>query len=469
LKANRPVSEPNRSISRRKVLAGAALPALSFAQPTARRQPNILLIMADDLAAWMLGCYGNREIHTPHIDALARGGIRFLNSFVCTPAGSPSRATLFTGRTPMQHGIQDFLTDRPIDDPPQGQFAPPPSFANETMLSDILAGRRYRCGFVGRWHMGSDQNPQHEFEFWYTLVGRNVYQNPRMSQNGQLRDEKGYLPDLITQGALRFLDNQQPDQPFFLVVSHLNPHAPYQGHPQKYYDQYANSSFEGLGWEPAAPNALREKNFLQDMVASIRQCAAATTALDDQLPPLLTKLQERGLRQDTLILLVGDNGFLLGRHGLWSAGHASYPINMYEEVVRVPVICNWPGKTPVQAARPELVSFYDVVPTLCEACGAPVPDRNLCGRSFLPLLMGRSMPRKEPWRNLVFGLLRNTAMARDNRYKLVRRNEGKGPNEFYDLRGDPRENQNQYDNPQFLTVRDRLARDLASWTERFSS
>ncbi len=431
----------------------------------------MLLIIADDLASWMVGCYGNREIRTPNIDALARGGTRFINNYVCTPICSPSRATLFTGRTPMQHGIQDFLTDRPIETPPQGQLAPPASFSSEVMLSDILAAQGYRCGYTGKWHMGSDQTPQHQFDYWYSMLGGSTtYQNPRMSFNGQLVDEKGYLADLITQRANRFLENQKADRPFFLVASYFNPHTPYEGHPQKYYDMYANTKFDTVGWERAAPNALREKDYLKDIVGNIRKCAAATTALDDQIPVLLAKLQERGLRDNTLILFVGDNGYLLGRHGLWSKGLASDPINMYEEVMQVPMIWNWPGKVPVQSSRPELVSFYDVLPTVCDATGAaPPPGRNLCGKSFLPVLTGKTMPKRQPWRNLVFGHFRNTEMARDTRFKLVQRNDGKGPNELYDLRTDPREKVNLYDNPRFVTARDHLAVELGTWKRQYSS
>jgi arylsulfatase A-like enzyme len=458
------------SSSRRRFLLAAAGTPMLAQKRTVPAPPNVLLIIADDLAAWMLGCYGNREIRTPNLDWLARGGVRFNDCFVCTPISSASRATLFTGRTPMQHGIQDFLTDRPVDNPPQGQFAPPATFQNESMLSDLLAGQGYRCGYSGKWHMGSDQTPQHHFDYWYAMPGGSAsYQNPRMSLNGQLVDEKGYLADLITQRANQFLDQQRPGKPFFLVASYFNPHVPYDGHPQKYYDLYAQTKFDSAGWAPAAPNALREKEYLQDPVGNLRKCAAATTALDDQIPPLLAKLQERGLRDDTLILFTGSSGFLLGRHGLWSNGLASDPINMYEEAIKVPMIWNWPGKAPTEGARPELVSFYDVLPTLCEATGTPLPSRNLCGRSFFPILTGASLPKKQPWRNEVFGHFRNTEMARDARYKLVQRNDGKGPNELYDLGVDPRERTNQYANPQFLTVRERLARDLQAWRSRYSS
>jgi arylsulfatase A-like enzyme len=156
---------------------------------------------------------------------------------------------------------------------------------------------------------------------------------------------------------------------------------------------------------------------------------------------------------------------------LWSKGLASDPINMYEEVMRVPLIFSWPGKVPAEATAPELISFADIMPTLCEAAGAQAPtDRNLTGRSFLYIARREVPPRGTPrWRNLVFGHFRNTEMARDNRYKLVLRNQGSGPNELYNIFEDPRERKNLYDDPKFITVRDRLAKEIADWRQRTSS
>lgn len=452
-------------LNRRTFLMGAGAAVYAANPPVAR--PNVLLIIADDLAAWMTGCYGNKEIRTPNIDLLARSGMRFTNSFVCTPMCSPSRATLFTGRTPRQHGIYDFLNSHPVENPPQGQLEPPASFGSEVMLSDVLSAQGYNCGYSGKWHMGNDEQPKHGYQYTYTMLGgSSPYQNPKMSLNGQVRNEQGYMPDLITQHAIAFLDQQKSDKPFFLTVSHFNPHTPYEGHPQKYYDMYANSNFETFGFESAASNALREKDMLKDTLGNLRKCAASTTALDDQIPVLLRKLQERGLRDNTLVVFTGDNGYLLGRHGLWSKGEASYPYNMYEEVMAVPMIWSWPGKVPPESYVPELVSFYDLLPSICEVTGANVPAKNLCGRSYAPLAKRQRLPKKEPWNNIVFGHLRNTEMVRDKRYKLVLRDEGKSPGELYDLASDPREKVNQYTNPQFSTVRDRLTQELAAWRKK---
>jgi arylsulfatase A-like enzyme len=206
---------------------------------------------------------------------------------------------------------------------------------------------------------------------------------------------------------------------------------------------------------------------LTDIVGNLRKCAASVTALDDQIPVLLRKLQDRKLWDNTLVIFTGDNGYLLGRHGLWSKGLASDPPNMYEEVVKVPFIVSWPGKVPTAEVAPELISFYDVFPTICEATGVAAPaDRKLTGRSFLPIAKRDPLPKNQPWKNVVFAHLRNTFMARDARYKLVLRNDGKGPNELFDVRADPMEKTNRYDDPQYSAVRQRLTRELESWKTR---
>ncbi len=459
--------------SRRELISSAAVSPLlgqKKKQAADARRPNILLILCDDLAAWMLGCYGNREIRTPNIDFLARTGVRFLNSYVATPICSASRATLFTGRLPRQHGIHDFLSDNPIADPPQGQKAPPDSFRNETMIPDLLAGAGYRCGYVGKWHMGDNQTPQHNCRFWYTMLGGG-YQDPKMSWNGQVVEEKGYLTDHLTAKALEFLDQQQAGQPFFLTASYFNPHTPYDGHPEKYYQMYEKTTFETFGYEPAAPQALREKKLLGDTVGNLRKCAASVSALDDQIPKILAKLDQRKLREDTIVIFTGDNGFLLGRHGLWSKGLASNPINMYEEVLQVPMIWNWLGKTAPDAARPEMISFYDFLPTVCDAAGIDPPGgKNLAGRSYLPLVLNRPFPKGSgPWRETVYAHFRNTEMVRDRRFKLVMRNEGAGPNELFDLANDRREKLNLYDDPRFVTVQNSLKVVLRRWRAQTSA
>jgi arylsulfatase A-like enzyme len=294
----------------------------------------------------------------------------------------------------------------------------------KTTLSDVLAAQGYNCGNAGSWQSG----------------------------DGPV--------DSVTGKGQQFLDQQSKDKPFLLTVSYADPRPPYEGHARQYGEMYVVSTFERMGREPVSPNAVSNKQMLKDAVGSLRKCAAAVSALDAQIPLLLSKLQDRGLRDNTLIVFCSANGSLLGRHGLWGDGAASDPPNMYEEVVRVPMIWNWPGRVPVESVRNELVSSYDVMPSLCEAAGATAPA-GLTGRSYAVLAFGKRLPKKQPWRNVVTGQLGNTQMVRDSRYKLVLRNQGKGPNELYDLAVDPRERVNRYDNPGFISIREQLMHQLA--------
>ncbi len=418
----------------------------------------------------MLGCYGNKEVRTPSIDLLARGGVRFSESFTAAPTGSASRATLFTGRTPRQHGIYDYLTAQPLPDPPQGQKDVPAAFKNEVMISDLLASAGYNCGYIGRWDMGENEHPPNHFDFTYTTgSGTKKHDSPPLFLNGKAVNDTGYLAELMTRQAAAYIDRQSSAKPFFLTLGYLNAHPPYEGHPQKYYDLYSKTKFETLGFERPSPTAVPAgKEMMKDLVGNVRKCAASITALDDQVGLLVNKLIAKGLRDNTIVIFASDCGALLGRHGLYTAGNASNPVNMFDESVGVPMIWNWPGRIPVQSVRPELVSTYDVLPTLCAITGISLPERNLCGRSYEPLLFNHPLPKKQPWRQTVFSQLRNTEMARDPRFKLVVRNNGEGPNELFDVRADPREKVNLHESPLHVTTRDRLASELEAWRRKYA-
>jgi arylsulfatase A-like enzyme len=390
-------------VSRRHFFFGSlALPLLGAKKPVVER-PNLLLILVDNLPYWVLGSSGNKEIRTPNLDRLAQTGTRFSNHIACTPAPALSRATLFTGRTPMQLGDSE--------NPPAG----------DDSLEKIITSQ----GYVSN------------------------------STNSA--------------GAGQFLDQQTAGKPFFLTVGG-SLGAPYDGVAQKYRDLYAQSRFESFNLDRApAPNARAGKEMLADLVGNLRKAAAAVTAFDDEVGAVLAKLAQRRLVDNTLVIFTSTCGALLGRHGLWDSGQASDPVNMYEEVVTTPMIWSWPGHLPTQSIRPEMVSTYDFVPTICDLLGAQPAGRNLCGRSYLLLATGKPLPKKQPWRTTVFGHYQNTEMALVERYKLVVRDRGQGPGELYDLVADAAERINQYDNPQFMTTRTPLTDQLTAWRARYSS
>jgi arylsulfatase A-like enzyme len=418
-------------VSRRSFLLAGAAPLL--AQNRVEPRPNILLILAESLPAFALGCYGNQEIRTPNLDLLARGGTLFTYHAACAPSPRASRASLLTGLVPHQHGVEE----QPA--------AVPASFANATMISDLLAGAGYHCGYVGLWGLGDDAKPQHAFQQWDTQ------------------------PGTPTPRAVQFLEQQKPDQPFFLVASYPNPREPYTGLPQAYYDKYAATRFDSQGWLPAARNASAGKEFLSDIVGSLRKCAAAVTALDSEIASLISALDASKLREQTLVIFTAAAGHLMGRHGLWGSGRASDPVNMYEEAVMTPMFWNWPGKVPVEGVRPEVINGDDLFPSLCEVAGIRAPaKRPLAGRSYMLPATNKPLPKNAPWRNLVFSQSANTEMVRNARFKVVLRDGGKGPGELYDLRKDPRELVNQYDNAEYVSFRSSMVRDLDQWRKQYT-
>ena len=399
-------------ISRRRFfLWSLALPALARAAKPAGERPNIVLILADGLPAWILGCYGGKEIRTPNIDRLAQTGARFLRHFTAAPSAEPGRASLLTGGTGMQVGTAPLAN--PAGSP----------------LPAMLAGLGYAC------HLA-------------------------MAGSGEAVGEE----------AGKFLDQQTAGKPFFLAAGFSDARPPYGGLSEKYAAAYAGAMFESFfPSEPPATNATAGKEMLGDPLAGLRKAAAAITAVDGQVGALVSKLTAKGLLDSTLVVFTSPGGSLLSRHGLWGSGDSSDPANMYEEAVTTPMIWRWPARIPPQTARTEAVSSVDLLPSIAELTAAPLAGRNLSGRSYLAPIMGKPLPPKQPWRGVVYSHLQNTDMVRDSQYKLVLRNGGQGPNEFYDVQADPREKTNAYEDERFNSVRPALAAEIEKWKTRYSA
>lgn len=397
-------------VSRRHFFFGSlALPLLAAKKQEPVR-PNIVLIVVDDLPAWMLGAYGNKEVHTPAVDRLAQTGTRFLNHFSASCEPGPGLGTLLTGRTPLQLGD----TGAPS--------------AADASLDKILGGSGFNC---------------------------------HITANGG--------GDEVTADAAKFIDAQTAGKNFLLTVHYTHLRPAYDGTPAKFVEMYANQAFEGYAADKPAANARAGKEMLGKGPASLRKAAAAISALDDQVAAVLAKLYQKQLVDSTMIVFTSSAGALLGRHGLWGSGDASDPVNMYDEVVNTPMILSWPTRVPPEGLQVEMVSAYDLVPTLCDFTGAELPDRNLCGRSYVTLATGRKLPKKQPWRTTVCAHCQSTDMAREEGYKVVLRDGGKGPNELYDLPADRAEKVNQYDNPQYVDVKNRLTAQINRWKQKYST
>jgi arylsulfatase A-like enzyme len=376
-------------ITRRHFFFGSlALPAFAGKQPPPR--PNVLLFLVDYLPAWMLGCYGNKEVRSPNIDQLSQSGTRFLNHFVSTPEPQASRVTFLTGAIPTQAASPD------------------------TGLDKILGGLGYEA------------------------------------HSGDAAD------------VAAFLGNQSAGKPFFFTAGYSKLRWPYEGIAQKYRDLYKDVAFDGYAADTPSPNAVAGKEMLSDIIGNVRKFAAGVTELDDAVGAAIAQVRKRGLVDNTLIVFTSTCGSLLGRHGLWDSGSASEPVNMFEEVIATPMLWSWAGRVPAIAMQVELIASYDFAPTVCEALGV-APSNGWRGTSYLLMATGKPFPKRTHWRAAVCGAYKDTEMARVERYKWIPRNDGKGPNELYDLAADPHERTNQADNEQFVSVKTSLAAEIVKW------
>lgn len=209
-------------LSRRALLAGSLAPSAVGASG----KTNVVMFMTDDHGYWATGCYGCPSIHTPTIDRLAQTGVRFTRAFACTPVCSPSRMSYLTGKIPSQHGVQDYLLPEDSFGPTTRRF-----LDGHTTYSEILAKYGYTLGMCGKWHMGDDEHAQRGFSYWHTVPGGGgTYRDPTFVTNGERRQLQGYKTDLVTDGAMEFL-NTVKDRPFYLLIPHFAPHTPFDYQP----------------------------------------------------------------------------------------------------------------------------------------------------------------------------------------------------------------------------------------------
>jgi len=422
---------------------------------------NVIFILSDDQGVWASGCYGNDEIKTPNIDKLAEEGIRFENFFVATPVCSPSRATILTGKIPSQHGIHDWIK--------KGNVGPDAIsyLEGEVCYTDIFAKNGWSCGISGKWHLGNSQIPQHGFVDWYVhQTGGGDYNKAPMVKNGQLIIENGYITDRITDMAIEYLEKYVKNNiPFYLSVHYTAPHSPWTGHPEDIVKSYKNCPFNSCPQEPRHPWAISLTDECLGKREMLEGYFAAVTAMDINIGRIIEKVNELGIRENTLIIFMSDNGFSCGHKGFWGKGNGTNPRNMYENSIKVPFIISHPGKLPENKVIKSLVSAYDIFPTLLEYLHLPVPKKeNLPGRSFLPLL--KEDEEKTNEEVFIFDEYGPVRMIRNEEWKYVYRH-AYGPHELYNLKEDPKETNNLIDKPEYKEIIKELKEKMDRWFSRY--
>ncbi len=430
------------------------------------KPPNIVFILSDDQGAWAMGCAGNKEILTPNLDLLAETGTRCDNFFCVSPVCSPARASLMTGRIPSQHGVHDWIKD-PEKDRNKIRY-----IENEATYAALLAEQGYVCGLSGKWHIDDNALPAKGFTHWFAhQSGGGPYYGAPMFREGQLYEEERYITDVITDDALLFMDrcgSSDNEQPFYLSVHYTAPHSPWiNNHPLRFTQMYEDCSFASCPQEEKHPWAIPNPPWGNDVQANLKGYYASITAMDEQIGRLLQKLDQLGIRENTLVCFMSDNGFSCGQHGFWGKGNGTYPQNMYDSSVKVPAIFSLPGKIPQGQVTDEMLSGYDLLPTLLEFAGIDMTNlahyEELPGKSFCKLLKGdESESAKERGHVVIFDEYGPVRMVRSKEWKYVHRYPY-GPHELYHLAADPQEKYNLIDNLEYEDQRQHLKNHLEQW------
>ncbi|MFM1767513.1 MAG: Arylsulfatase [Verrucomicrobiota bacterium] len=364
----------------------AALPALLGAGPILAapaasappRPPNVVLIFCDDLGYGDLGCYGAKGYRTPHLDQLARDGMRFTDFYVPQAVCSASRAALLTGCYPNRVGILGAL----------GPNARVGLHSNEWTLAEMLRERGYATAVYGKWHLGRPAEflpPAHGFDEYFGLPysndmwphhptgGTNYPPLPLIegTEVVRLMPNQSQLTTWFTERAVKFIDTHAA-RPFFLYVPHPMPHVPL----------FVSDKFKG-----STPRGL-----FGDVLAEI----------DWSVGQILDALRRHRLEEDTLVIFTSDNGPWLsyGDHAGSSGGFREGKGTAWEGGVRVPFLARWPGRIPRGTVCREPAMTIDVFPTVAGLAGGRLPEHPIDGRDLWPLLSGRkgaSSPHEALW------------------------------------------------------------------------
>ena len=392
-------------------------------------QPNIVVIVADDLGWRDVGYHGS-EIKTPVIDNLAEEGIQ-LERFYVHSVCSPTRASLLTGRAPSRYGVLSPLGDEPI-------FP-----AGTVTIAELLKRNGYETAISGKWHLGTvpEARPM-KFGFnssYGYLRGQidpytHLYKNGNKTwhKNDVLIDEEGHATDLITDEAIRAInESHKKNKPLFIYVAYSVPHYPL-AEPAKWIDMY----------EQSIPNESR------------RLFAASVTHMDYSIGRIITTLNKNEMLENTLVFVVSDNGGQKSWHsktqynGKFKGNDVlgdnrplrDWKTSLYDGALRVPAIINWKGKLD-KGKVTEAINVADLFPTFAFVSGADVPkELNIEGVNFWPSLFGKSLPETR----IMYWRMNNGMVIKKGDWKLIHHGKtlDEGTDELFNIIADPYEKEN---------------------------
>ena len=431
----------------------------------AQQKPNILIIMTDELSTESMSCnLGSQYLKTPNLDNLTRQGVSFTRAYCANPLCIPSRSSLFTGRYPHEMGIQtnEAKTIDPLEFP---------------TLGTIFKNAGYETGYVGKWHLPYDRNLSESHGFSY------------------LPNKKGNGADSLSPGlATKFLETKR-QHPFLLVVSFMNPHNICQWpRGEKLPDGEIGNPPAAELCPPLRPNSMPSKNetdIMQLMRTSMQSSDAFPVGdftddkwrqyiwayyrliekVDGEIGKVLKSLHESGLEKNTLIVFMSDHGDCQGAHR-WNQKTV-----FYEEASKVPFIFNYNG---LKSRKSDFLvqTGIDLLPTLCEFAGIPVPEKSR-GVSLKKIISDGSAPKEREYVVVSDQLIQGVAvdgkkpepegrMLRNKRFKYWIYNEGTQRETLYDIQNDPGEMVNLAGDPKFMAELKKCRSQLFEWALRYN-
>jgi N-acetylglucosamine-6-sulfatase len=434
--------------------------AVRPAQAAGGKRPNIVFIISDDHRWDMVGIAGNEKVDTPNLDRMGREGVYFRQGTVVVPQCSPNRAAMLTGRVPHQTG---WLSNQYQEERANGKEGLKGPF-----LPAVLQAAGYHTALVGKWHLQVEpwETGFGEVRTWMP-GGSGKYKDVPLAR-GNSRERavrEGFTNLVFADDAVAFMKErkEKADGPFFLWLALTAPHAPYRPNPDEITRRYEGKTRKELlppGFPPGTANPGNFPAYYE-----------AVTVADRAAGRVLDAVDALGLADDTVVVFMGDNGYMMGSRGVGEKGAAGKVVP-YEESVRVPFIV----KAPKGLATPGRVSAAAVssidLPVMFARLAGAEPPAEWAGRDMRPALVEEKPAgfdeafvewadtKSEEFGDLAYRQVRTPA------HKLiVWEKAGKGP-ELYDLAKDPHEGKNVYGEAGYADVRQRLEGRLKAWRER---
>ena len=436
-----------------KLLILIALLSAAALCPAASK-PNVIYILADDLGIGDIGVYGQTHFETPHLDRLARQGMRFTQHYSGSTVCAPSRSALMTGKhvgnAPVRGNLEVY---------PEGQSPMP---ADTFTIAHMFKDAGYTTGVYGKWglgapgsvseplRMGFDRfygfNCQRQAHHYYPYFVWDDDQRVMLWGNFGLETEE-YVPHLIQDEALSFIETNK-DRPFFLFYAMIQPHAEMFA-PEEYMEKYRGKFLPESSYEGTDSGEDFRKFAYGSQPEAHAAFAAMVDIMDEDIGELVAKLEELGIDDNTLIIFTSDNG------AHQEGGHdpdffdsngpfRGYKRDLYEGGIRVPMIASWPGKVPTNTVSDHISAFWDVLPTMAQLTGVPTPE-GIDGVSFLPTLLQEGSQYQHDYLYWEFHERQGRVAIRKGKWKGVRYEVALDPHsplELYDLEADPGESNN---------------------------